>query len=105
MRPPYERQRLIRQNPVYHSIGLKYPVYTFLEKPALLLRGDSRGRNDVVFCDYFSHYFVPEGTTVDDFIQMIKEGKDEKKAETDPTESCLSQYWFEISSYHLTADH
>ena len=55
--------------------------YTFLEKPALLLRGDSRGRNDVVFCDYFSHYFVPEGTTVDDFIQMIKEGKDEKKEE------------------------
>lgn len=55
--------------------------YTFLEKPALLLRGNSKGRKHQVFCDFYSHYFVSEGTTVEDFIQMIKDGKDEKKEE------------------------
>ena len=55
--------------------------YTFLEKPVLLIRGNSEGRKGHIFCDYFSHYFVSEGTTVDDFIQMIKEEKDEKKEE------------------------
>lgn len=55
--------------------------YTFLEKPILILRGDSKERNGEVFCDYFSNYFVDEGTTIDDFVEMVKEGRDEKKEE------------------------
>lgn len=55
--------------------------YTFSGKPVLLLRGDSEGRKMEVFCDYFSNYFLSEGTTIKDFIDMIKEGRDEKKEE------------------------
>lgn len=55
--------------------------YTFSEKPVLLLRGSSEGRKGEVFCDFFSNYFVNEGTTVDDFVEMVKEGRDEKKEE------------------------
>lgn len=55
--------------------------YTFSEKPVLLLRGSSKGRKREVFCDYFSNYFVSDGTTVKDFIEMIKEGRDEKREE------------------------
>lgn len=55
--------------------------YIFMEKPVLLLRGSSEGRKGEVFCDFFSSYFVSEGTTVDDFVEMIKEGRDEKKEE------------------------
>lgn len=55
--------------------------YTFLEKPILILRGDSEERNGEVFCDYFSNYFVDEGTRIDDFVEMVKEGRDEKKEE------------------------
>lgn len=62
----------------YSSLVLQY---TFLEKPVLLLRGDSKDRKGKVFCDYFSNYFVSEGTTVDDFIKIVKEDRDEKKKE------------------------
>lgn len=55
--------------------------YTFSGKPVLLLRGNSEGRKMEVFCDYFSNYFLSEGTTIKDFIEMIKDGRDERKEE------------------------
>lgn len=55
--------------------------YTFSGKPVLLLRDSSEGRKMEVFCDYFSNYFLSDGTTVKDFIDMIKEGRDERKEE------------------------
>lgn len=55
--------------------------YTFSEKPVLLLRGNSEDRKYEVFCDYFSNYFVSEGTTIDGFVEMVKEGRDEKREE------------------------
>lgn len=62
----------------YSSLVLQY---TFSGKPVLLLSGSSKNRENEVFCDYFSNYFVSDGTEVKDYIDMIKSEKDNRKDE------------------------
>lgn len=62
----------------YSSLVLQY---TFSGKPVLLLSGSSKNRENEVFCDYFSNYFVSDGTEVKDYIDMIKRGKDDRQDE------------------------
>ena len=63
----------------YSSIIMQYSL---TGKPALITVGKTSFRNTRVVCfDYFSNYFIRDGVTVDDFITMIKENKDERKEE------------------------
>ncbi len=63
----------------YSSIVMQYSV---TGKPALLTVGTSEYRNKRIVCfDYFSNYFIEDGVTVDDFINMICECRDERRDE------------------------
>lgn len=57
------------------------PQYVFTGKPALSLLHSSKARKHKVFCDYFSDYFIEDGVTVNDFLDMALRGEDEKKEE------------------------
>lgn len=58
------------------------PQYTFTGKPSLSLVDSSKLREEgIVLCDYFGNYFTKDGTTVEEFIEMLLSGKDEKKEE------------------------
>lgn len=63
----------------YSSIVMQY---IFTGKPALLTVGSSSFRNSRIVCtDYFSNYFMNDGMTVDAFVEMICDGRDELKEE------------------------
>lgn len=62
----------------YSSVLLQY---TFTGKPALSLDHTSKERTSIVFCDYFSQYFINDGDTIEDFIAMVIRGDDKKKEE------------------------
>lgn len=55
--------------------------YTFTGKPAYILMGKSAYRQYQVFCDYFSNYFQEDGCQLEDFLEMVANGTDEKRDE------------------------
>ena len=60
----------------YSSIVMQY---TLTGKPILMLDGKFEYKKDrYVCCDYFSNYFVGDGTTVEAFCDLIKKGLDNK---------------------------
>lgn len=63
----------------YSSIVMQY---TFTGKPTLMTVGSSSFRNSRLVCtDYFSNYFINDGMSVEDFVAMVCEGRDEHKDE------------------------
>lgn len=63
----------------YSSLVLQY---TATGKPVLLTMGYSSYRNKkLVCCDYFSNYFIKDGTSVEEFCSIICEDNDKKKDE------------------------
>lgn len=60
----------------YSSLVLQY---SFTGKPVFLLTERREYRERVVFCNYYSNYFKSEGITVGEFVQRIKDNKDERK--------------------------
>lgn len=55
--------------------------YNFTGKPSYLLTGKSENRKYCIFCDYFSNYFREDGYSIEDFLEMVIAGIDEKKEE------------------------
>lgn len=63
----------------YSSLVMQYSL---TGKPVLLTAGHRNYRNTKEVCfDYFSNYFVEDGTTEADFIKMVKSNSDEYKEE------------------------
>lgn len=62
----------------YSSLVIQY---NFTGKPSYLLTGKSEYRNYQVYGDYFSNYFREDGERLEDFLEMLLEGKDFKKEE------------------------
>ncbi len=63
----------------YSSIVMQY---IFTGKPALLTNGKSFDKEGRIVCtDYFSNYFINDGVSVEDFVTMVCEGRDERKEE------------------------
>lgn len=62
----------------YSSILLQY---TFTGKPALALDYSHTCRKAHVFCDYFSNYFLEDGDTVENFVDMLINDTDRRRNE------------------------
>ena len=63
----------------YSSVALQY---TFTGKPTLMTVGSSSYRNSKLVCtDYFSNYFIEDGVSVRDFVEMVCDGRDDLKEE------------------------
>ena len=64
----------------YSSLMLQYVA---TGKPILNTQecSEDKKKKAVVAFDYFSNYFVNDGMTYENFIQMVKENRDEKKEE------------------------
>ncbi len=55
--------------------------FSLTNKPTLLTDSTVKQReSDVINFDFFENYFVEDGVTISDFIDMIKKGEDEKKS-------------------------
>lgn len=57
------------------------PQYTFTGKPIYLLVGSVKKRPQYVFCDFFDNYFVEDGISIEEFLDMIQNGEDPKEKE------------------------
>ncbi len=54
--------------------------FSLTNKPVLLTDGTVKQREcNIVNFDYFENYFVEDGATIPGFIEMVKNGEDEKK--------------------------
>lgn len=63
----------------YSSIAMQY---IFTGKPALMTDGKSEFRNSRIVCtDYFSNYFINDGISVENFVEMVCDGRDERSEE------------------------
>lgn len=62
----------------YSSLVLQY---TFTGKPCFLLSGSSRNRPKYIFCDFYSNYFLEDGITAEEFLDMLHNNKDFKEKE------------------------
>lgn len=62
----------------YSSILLQY---AFTGKPALSLDNRRSCRKEHVFCDFFSNYFLEDGDTVENFVDMIINNTDQRREE------------------------
>ena len=62
----------------YSSLVLQY---TFTGKPVLLLNGSGKKSPKHLFCDFLQNYFLEDGVSVENFLDMIQRGEDPKKAE------------------------